>query len=234
MRSGDVDGAMQEFDKALDWLPGFADAVVARAELLDSQGHCEAARGEYERARRLWSEMPAGAPDRRYLFRRRGHFAFEIEAYDLVRSNVRNKILPQLAHGNALLARGRAKGGPGQLRARPEGEAEPARGACLERRGAVGIGPLRGGDPGVRFGARGASRRRRDAERPWHRPHGARAMWPRPTRTGAASSTCCRRRNLPRARLRGDAAGQLRSGLPRASAWPWPRSPPTPTGCSTA
>jgi tetratricopeptide (TPR) repeat protein len=52
--------------------------------------------------------MPAGAPDRRYLFRRRGHFAFEIEAYELVRSNVRNKILPQLAHGNALLVRGRA------------------------------------------------------------------------------------------------------------------------------
>ncbi len=109
MRSGDVDGALDEFDKALDWLPGFADAVVARAELLDSQGHYEAARGEYERARRLWSEMPAGAPDRRYLFRRRGHFAFETEAYDLVRGNVRNKVLPQLAHGNALLARGRAK-----------------------------------------------------------------------------------------------------------------------------
>ena len=53
--------------------------------------------------------MPAGAPDRRYLFRRRGHFAFEIEAYELVRANVRNKILPQLAHGNALLVRGRAE-----------------------------------------------------------------------------------------------------------------------------
>jgi len=109
MRSGDVDGALKEFDQALVRLPGFADAVVARAELLDGQGQVEAARAEYERARRLWSEMPAGAPDRRYLFRRRGHFAFEIEAYDLVRSNVRNKVLPQLAHGNALLVRGRAK-----------------------------------------------------------------------------------------------------------------------------
>lgn len=109
MRSGDVDGALRELDLALARLPGFADAVIARAELLDAQGRCDAARGEYERARRLWSEMPAGAPDRRYLFRRRGHFAFEIEAYDLVRSNVRNKILPQLAHGNALLVRGRAQ-----------------------------------------------------------------------------------------------------------------------------
>jgi len=109
MRSGDIDGALAEFDKALSLAPGFADAVLARAELLDGQGRCDAARGEYDRARRLWSEMPAGAPDRRYLFRRRGHFAFEIEAYELVRSNVRNKILPQLAHGNALLVRGRAE-----------------------------------------------------------------------------------------------------------------------------
>jgi tetratricopeptide (TPR) repeat protein len=108
VRGGDMDGALAEFDKALDRAPGFADAVLARAELLDGQGRCEAARGEYERARQLWSEMPAGAPDRRYLFRRRGHFAFEIEAYELVRANVRNKILPQLAHGNALLIRGRA------------------------------------------------------------------------------------------------------------------------------
>jgi tetratricopeptide (TPR) repeat protein len=109
VRGGDVDGALAEFDKALDRAPGFADAVLARAELLDGLGRCEAARGQYERARQLWSQMPAGAPDRRYLFRRRGHFAFEIEAYELVRTNVRNKILPQLAHGNALLIRGRAE-----------------------------------------------------------------------------------------------------------------------------
>lgn len=109
MRSGDAHEALKEFDKALDQLPGFADAVIARAELLDGQGQSDAARDEYERARRLWSEMPAGAPDRRYLFRRRGHFAFEIEAYDLVRSNLRDKVLPQLALGNALLVRGQAK-----------------------------------------------------------------------------------------------------------------------------
>lgn len=108
-RSGDVAGALAELDKALILAPGFADAVLARAELLDGQGKCDAARGEYERARHLWSEMPAGAPDRRYLFRRSGHFAFEAEAYDLVRNNVRNRILPHLAHGNALLARGRAQ-----------------------------------------------------------------------------------------------------------------------------
>jgi Flp pilus assembly protein TadD len=109
MRRGDAEGALHEFDRALTQYPGLADAVVARAELLDGLGRLEEARGEYERARRLWSEMPLGAPDRRYLFRRRGDFAFEIEAYELVRSNVRNKVLPQLAYGNAQLLRGRAK-----------------------------------------------------------------------------------------------------------------------------
>ena len=46
MRGGDVDGALAEFDKALARAPGFADAVLARAELLDGQGRCDAARGE--------------------------------------------------------------------------------------------------------------------------------------------------------------------------------------------
>ena len=108
MRRGDFDGALSEFDKALDRFPGLADAALARAELLDGQGRGDAARGEYERVRRLRSQTPAGAPDRRYFFRRNGHFAFEIESYELVRNNVRNRILPHLAHGNALLIRGRA------------------------------------------------------------------------------------------------------------------------------
>jgi Flp pilus assembly protein TadD len=108
MRGGNGEGALAAFDRALALLPDFADAVMARAEVLDGIGRSDEARTEYERARRLWSELPPGAADRRYLFRRRGYFAFEIEAYALVRSNVRSKVLPQLAHGNALLARGQA------------------------------------------------------------------------------------------------------------------------------
>jgi tetratricopeptide (TPR) repeat protein len=107
-RAGNSEGALAAFERALGLLPDFADAVMARAELLDGLGRSDEARREYDRARQLWSDFPPGAQDRRYLFRRRGYFAFEMEAYDLVRSNVRNKVLPQLAHGNALLARGRA------------------------------------------------------------------------------------------------------------------------------
>ncbi len=106
-RGGDSGGALAAFDRALALAPDFADAVMARAEILDSMGRSVEARGEYERARRLWSELPPGAADRRYVFRRQGYFAFEAESYDVVRSNVRGKILPQLAHGNARLARGR-------------------------------------------------------------------------------------------------------------------------------
>lgn len=107
-RGGNSEGALADLERALSLAPDFADAVMARAEILDSMGRSEEARGEYERARRLWSEMPLGAADRRYIFRRQGYFAFEAESYDLVRANVRSKILPQLAHGNARLARGRA------------------------------------------------------------------------------------------------------------------------------
>jgi tetratricopeptide (TPR) repeat protein len=107
-RGGDSEGALTAFDRALAMVPDFADAVMARAEILDALGRSDEALGEYERARRLWSELPAGAADRRYIFRRQGYFAFEAESYDLVRTNVRSKILPQLAHGNASLAHGRA------------------------------------------------------------------------------------------------------------------------------
>lgn len=108
MRGGDSQGALAAFDQAIGLLPDLADAVMARAELLDRLGRCEEARREYERARGIWASAPPGAADRRYVFRRHGYYAFEIEAYDLVRHNVRSKVLPQLAHGNALLARGKA------------------------------------------------------------------------------------------------------------------------------
>lgn len=107
-RGGDREAALAAFDRALALVPDFADAVMARAEILDSLGRSSEAYGEYERARRLWAEVPAGAADRRYIFRRQGSFSFEAESYELVRANVRSKILPQLAHGNACLAHGRA------------------------------------------------------------------------------------------------------------------------------
>lgn len=106
MRAGDFAAASLEFDRALSRLPDFADAVAARAELLDMQGDSEAARVEYERARQLWAAIRPGAPDRNYLFRRPGRFTFELEAYDLVLRRIKSGILPLIARGNALLVQG--------------------------------------------------------------------------------------------------------------------------------
>ena len=106
MRAGDFAGAALEFDKALSRLPDFADAVAARAEILDMQGNSDAARVEYERARQLWAAIRPGAPDRNYLFRRPGRFTFEIEAYDLVLRRIKSGILPLIARGNAFLVQG--------------------------------------------------------------------------------------------------------------------------------
>ena len=212
---------------------GFADAVLARAELLDGQGRCEAARGEYERARRLWSEMPAGAPDRRYLFRRRGHFAFEIEAYDLVRANVRNKILPQLAHGNALLVRGRAEEALDSyeraLRIKPnlpellalKGEALSALGRYEEAIQAFDTVLAAFPADGETLNAAGSPAWR------W-------ASWRKPTTTGVASSSCCRRRNPRRAPAWRCGRATTSAAFHEFRSGPARRSRPTPIGCSIA
>ncbi len=99
--------ALAALDRSLALVPDFADAVMARAEILDGLGRSDEARASTAGAPPVVGTA-AGAADRRYIFRRQGYFAFEAESYDLVRTNVRSKILPQLAHGNASLAHGRA------------------------------------------------------------------------------------------------------------------------------
>ena len=56
MRIGDLEAALEDFDRAIELLPDFADAVASRAECLDMTGRADTARPDYERARRLWAE----------------------------------------------------------------------------------------------------------------------------------------------------------------------------------
>lgn len=107
LRAGDSKRALEALDQALALEPDLADAVAARAELLDVRGDVDGAREEYERARRLLTAVRPGPPDRRYVLRRRGRFAFEIESYERVRGSVKKAVLPHLAQGNALLLAGR-------------------------------------------------------------------------------------------------------------------------------
>jgi tetratricopeptide (TPR) repeat protein len=106
MRSGETREALAEFERALKLVPDYAEAVAAKAESLDMMGQVDAARPEYERARKLWAEQRPGAPDRSYLFRQRGRFTFEVDSYELALLRVKTGSFPHLACGNALLAQG--------------------------------------------------------------------------------------------------------------------------------
>ena len=68
MRTGEIEDANRAFDQALELVPDYAEAVAARAEALEMLGKTDIAQPEYERARRLWAEQRAGAPDRSYLY----------------------------------------------------------------------------------------------------------------------------------------------------------------------
>ena len=106
MRAGETEEALAEFEQALKLLPNYAEAVAARAESLDMMGKVDAAKIEYERARKLWAGQRPGAPDRSYLFRQRGRFTFEVDSYELALLRVKTGSFPHLACGNALLAQG--------------------------------------------------------------------------------------------------------------------------------
>jgi len=107
MRAGDLEAAVADFDRAIELLPDFADAVSSRAECLDMQGKSDAARPDYEHARRLWAAHRTGAPDRSYLWRQQGRLSFEVESYELALERIKTGALPHAAVGNALLALGR-------------------------------------------------------------------------------------------------------------------------------
>ena len=107
MRSGDLEAALEDFDRAIELVPDFADAVASRAECLDMTGRVDTARPDYERARRLWAAHRLGAPDRSYVFRQQGRLSLEVESYELALERIKTGSYPHSAVGNALLARGR-------------------------------------------------------------------------------------------------------------------------------
>ena len=107
MRSGDLAAALEDFDRAIELVPDFADAVASRAECLDMTGRVDTARPDYERARRLWAAHRLGAPDRSYVFRQQGRLSFEVESYELALERIKTGSYPHSAVGNALMARGR-------------------------------------------------------------------------------------------------------------------------------
>jgi tetratricopeptide (TPR) repeat protein len=86
--------------------PTFSDALEAQGEALESLGETAAASGKYLQARRIREGLRPGAPDRHFVWRRRGAVIAETVAYGSVIKSLRKHALPYLARGNAFLAGG--------------------------------------------------------------------------------------------------------------------------------
>lgn len=108
MRAGELETAVQYFDRAIEALPDLGEAISSRAECVDMLGRTEAARPQYEQARRIWAGERVGMPDRSYIYRQQGRLSFEVESYALAVKHIKTGSFPLSASGNALLARGQA------------------------------------------------------------------------------------------------------------------------------
>src|SRR6266702_2140284 len=108
-RAGDLEKAAQQFADLAEIAPTLTAALEGHGEAADRLGQGELARAKYDVARRLRSAVRRGAPDRPFVLRNRGPFPAEIAAYTSVLLSVKERALPYVARGNALLAEGRAK-----------------------------------------------------------------------------------------------------------------------------
>jgi Flp pilus assembly protein TadD len=107
-RAGDLVKAAQQFADLAEIAPTLTAALEGHGEIADRLGQSELARARYDVARKLRSAVRRGAPDRPFVLRNRGPFPAEIAAYTLVLQSVKERTLPYVARGNALLAEGRA------------------------------------------------------------------------------------------------------------------------------
>jgi len=108
-RAGDLEKAAQQFADLTEIAPTLTAALEGHGEAADRLGQGELARAKYDGARRLRAAVRRGAPDRPFVLRNRGPFPAEIAAYTSVLLSVKERALPYVARGNALLAEGRAK-----------------------------------------------------------------------------------------------------------------------------
>ena len=128
MRSGEIESALEDFERAIELLPDFAEALASHAECLDMLGRAAPARPEYEKARQLWAEERAGAPDRCYLFRQQGRLTFEVESYELALQAHQDRLLSPVGERQCAAGAGpgRAKRCASTTRALKFKEKDPA------------------------------------------------------------------------------------------------------------
>lgn len=86
--------------------PDLVAAFEAQGELLDMSGQTEKAMSLYEAGRKLKWKLRPRAPDRTFVLRRAGRSTAEIASYTSVLQNVKQRVHPFIARGNAFLAEG--------------------------------------------------------------------------------------------------------------------------------
>ena len=203
--------ALEDFERAIELLPDFAEAVASHAECLDMLGRVAPAQPEYEKARQLWAERAGRrAGPLLHLFRQQGRLTFEVESYELALERIKTGSFPLSASGNALLARGQAGRSAALLRAgRSRSRKRIPRILALKGEALSMLGRYRQAVDAFSVVAQGQSQGARDAERPRRSPSPRWAGSTRRTTTGASQLAAAARDAAGRARLRGAAAGRL-------------------------
>jgi len=99
-------GDFKEPDDAAMTGPDLVAAFEAHGEILDMLGQSEKAMSLYRAGRKLKQKLRSGAPDRSFVLRRASRATAEIASYTLVIKNVKQRVLPLIARGNAFLTEG--------------------------------------------------------------------------------------------------------------------------------
>lgn len=105
-RAGDLKGAVATLNGIVSTAPDVAAAFEAQGEFLDMLGQTEKAMSLYEASRKLKRGLRLGAPDRPFVLRRASRATAEIASYTSVIQNVKQRVLPLIARGNAFLTEG--------------------------------------------------------------------------------------------------------------------------------
>jgi len=105
-RAGDLKGAVATLNGIVATAPDVAAAFEAQGEFLDMLGQTEKAMSLYEASRKLKKGLRPGPPDRPFALRRASRATAEIASYSSVIQNVKHRVLPLIARGNAFLTEG--------------------------------------------------------------------------------------------------------------------------------
>jgi len=99
-------GDFKESDDTAMTGPDLVAAFEAHGEILDMLGQSEKAMSLYQAGRQLKQKLRPGAPDRTFVLRRTSRATAEIASYTSVIKNVKQRVHPLIARGNAFLTEG--------------------------------------------------------------------------------------------------------------------------------